>query len=71
MTDNHIAFLYADIHVKNDGAIKFKVYWKATHANQYLAFTSLDHLSHKFSVARTLADRADAIVTETRNGNNL
>ena len=65
MTDNHIAFLDADIHVKNDGTIKFKVYRKATHTNQYLAFTSHHHLSHKLSVARTLVVRADAIVTET------
>ena len=64
MTDNHIPFLDADIHVKQDGSLKLKIYRKPTHTNQYLSFNSHHHLSHKLSVVRTLLDRAEKVVTE-------
>ena len=64
MSDNHIPFLDADIHVRSDNTIKFKVYRKATHTNQYLSFQSHHHISHKLSVVRTLVDRAESVVTD-------
>lgn len=63
MTDNHIPFLDADIHLETNGTLKLTIYRKPTHTNQYLSFNSHHHISHKLSVVRTLIDRAETVVT--------
>ena len=43
------------------GLISTSVYWKPTHTDRYLDFTSHHPLTHKAAVVRTLFSRADSI----------
>ena len=67
MEDNAIPFLDAHLMIKEDGTIGAKVYRKKTHTNQYLLFGSMHPLTHKLSVARTLLDRCQSIVTDPQD----
>ena len=67
MSGDHIPFLDANIHVTPSKTVKFTVYRKKTHTNQYLSFHSNHHISHKLSVVRTLVDRAEKVVTEQKD----
>ncbi|KAI8501443.1 hypothetical protein Bbelb_207140 [Branchiostoma belcheri] len=49
--------------VEEDGNLRFEVYRKPTHTDQYLAFDSHHPLEHKLAVIKTLFHRADNIVT--------
>jgi regulator of replication initiation timing len=49
---------------KPDGGIKFQVYRKPTHTDQYLQFESHQPMEHKLGVIRTLKHRANTIVSE-------
>ncbi|XP_072021883.1 uncharacterized protein [Amphiura filiformis] len=61
--DGQLAML--DVLVKRapNGSLKFQVYRKSTHTNQYLSFSSHHPLQHKLGVVRALVDRANTIVT--------
>ena len=43
--------------------VKFKVYRKATHTDQYLHFNSHHPLHQNLGIVRTLMDRSENIVT--------
>ncbi len=47
-----------------DGSLKFSVYRKQTHTEQYLQFDSHQPMEHKLGVIRTLTHRANIIITE-------
>ena len=47
-----------------DGTLKFRVYRKPTHTDQYLQFNSHQPMEHKMGVIRTLTHRANAIIME-------
>lgn len=49
---------------KDDGSIKFSVYRKPTHTDQYLQFSSHQPVEHKMGVIRTLRHRANTLVSE-------
>ncbi len=50
--------------MRPDRSLKFKVYRKQTHTDQYLAFDSHHPLQHKLGVVHTLHHRVDTIVSE-------
>ncbi len=49
---------------KTDGSLKFSVYRKPTHTDQYLQFESHQPMEHKMGIIRTLTHRANTIITE-------
>ncbi|KAI8494031.1 hypothetical protein Bbelb_283780 [Branchiostoma belcheri] len=61
--DNMLPFLDTKTIVEEDGNLRFEVYRKPTHTDQYLAFDSHHPLEHKLAVIKTLFHRADNIVT--------
>jgi len=62
--DGKLPFLDILLNRKEDGKLKIKVYRKPTHTDQYLSFDSHHPLEHKLSVARTLFQRSNKLVTE-------
>ncbi|KAI8494200.1 hypothetical protein Bbelb_279600 [Branchiostoma belcheri] len=61
--DNMLPFLDTKTIVEEYGNLRFEVYRKPTHTDQYLAFDSHHPLEHKLAVIKTLFHRADNIVT--------
>ncbi|KAI8482899.1 hypothetical protein Bbelb_393170 [Branchiostoma belcheri] len=61
--DNMLPFLDTKTIVEEDGNLRFEVYRKPTHTDQYLTFDSHHPLEHKLAVIKTLFHRADNIVT--------
>ena len=57
---------YVDVRTMRqpDGTLKFDVYRKPTHTDQYLNFGSNHHMSQKLAVGKTLLRRADVLITE-------
>ncbi|CAH1245983.1 Hypp7622 [Branchiostoma lanceolatum] len=57
---------------REDGSLKFSVFRKPTHTDQYLMLDSHHPLEHKMGVIRTLRHRADHIITtqEDRTAEN-
>lgn len=55
------------IHHEEDSSTKIKIYRKPTHTDQYLLWTSEHPIAHKLSVAHTLFDRANNIITDTQD----
>ncbi len=49
---------------REDGSLKFSVYRKPTHTDQYLQYDSHQPMEHKMGVIRTLTHRARTIITE-------
>ncbi len=49
---------------KTNGSLKFSVYRKPTHTDQYLQFNSHQPMEHKMGVIRMLTHRANTIITE-------
>ncbi len=49
---------------KTYGSLKFSVYRKPIHTDQYLQFDSHQPMEHKMGVIRTLTHRANTIITE-------
>ena len=64
MENNRIAFLDTEVTLKNDGRVKFKIYKKPTHTDQYLMFDSNHHIGQKLGIVNTLNYRIDTLVTE-------
>ncbi|XP_068748853.1 uncharacterized protein [Montipora capricornis] len=62
-----LAFLDTWSVINEDGTIKTRVYRKATHTDLYLKFESNHPLEHKRGVARTLAHRAESIVSDLKD----
>ena len=60
-SEGSIAFLDTKTTRQDDGSITVSVYRKATHTDRYLDFKSHHHPQHKYSVIRTLMDRAKNI----------
>ncbi|KAI8493425.1 hypothetical protein Bbelb_288220 [Branchiostoma belcheri] len=60
---NMLPFLDTKTIVEEDGNLRFEVYRKPTHTDQYLAFDSHHPLEHKLAVIKTLFHRADNIIT--------
>ncbi|KAI8482550.1 hypothetical protein Bbelb_396980 [Branchiostoma belcheri] len=58
-----LPFLDTKTIVEEDGNLRFEVYRKPTHTDQYLAFDSHHPLEHKLAVIKTLFHRADNIIT--------
>ena len=50
-----------------DGSLKFSVYRKPTHTDQYLQFQSHQPMEHKMGVIRTLTHRADTIISDPQD----
>lgn len=65
--DKKLAYVDTETHRKEDGTLRFTVYRKPTHTDQYLHFTSNHHISNKLSVPKTLLRRADVVTTEEKD----
>lgn len=65
--DNKIAMLDTLIEKREDGTLKFQVYRKPTHTDQYLQFDSHQPLEHKLGVIRSLTHRAKTLTTEEQD----
>ena len=63
-TENRLPYLDALTEVKEDGTLKFTVYRKSTHTNQYLHFASNHHIKHKMGVVTTLKRRIETHITD-------
>ncbi|KAI8517801.1 hypothetical protein Bbelb_038180 [Branchiostoma belcheri] len=61
--DNMLPFLDTKTIEEEDGNLRFEVYRKPIHTDQYLAFDSHHPLEHKLAVIKTLFLRADNIIT--------
>ena len=67
MKNGKLPFLDTEIHLKEDGSIKFKIYRKETHTDQYLQFTSNHHISQKLGIVSTFNQRIETIVTDEKD----
>ena len=64
MVNQKIAFLDTEVNVMENGTIKFKIYMKPTHTDQYLHFNSNHHISQKLGIVSTFQNRIDSVITE-------
>ncbi len=64
MENNKIAFLDTEVIKKQDGGLKFKIYKKPTHTDQYLMYESNHHIGQKLGIINTLQTRIETLVTE-------
>ena len=62
--DKSLPFLDTLMERKEDGTLKFLIYGKKTHADQYLNFSSHPPLHQKLGVIKPLLDRCNNIVSE-------
>ena len=62
-----IAFLDSMVHHQEDGRLSITVYWKPTHTDRYLSFSSHHPSMHKRAVVKSLMDRAAKIPTTKSN----
>ena len=62
--NNRMPFLDAKFTRKEDGSVKFTVYKKKMHTDQYLNFASHHPKHQKLGVARTLMHRCETITSE-------
>ena len=63
MAENSIAFLDIKVTVIQDNLLKFAVYHKPTHTDQYLNFNSNHHISQKLGLVSTLNYRIENLIT--------
>ena len=66
-TDGKLPMLDTLTTRRTDGSLKFSVYRKPTHTDQYLQFQSHQPMEHKMSVIRTLTHRADTIISDPQD----
>ena len=64
MKNQKIAFLDTEVNVMVNGSIKFKIYRKPTHTDQYLNFTSNHHISQKLGIIATFQNRINNLITD-------
>ena len=51
----------------SDGSLKFSVYRKPRHTDQYMQFQSQQPMEHNMGVIRTLTHRADTIISDPQD----
>jgi len=62
--DGKLPFLDLVLVRTDNGGLKFLVYRKPTHTDQYLNFSSHHSIVHKLSVVRTLMERSQCLVSD-------
>merc|ERR1712048_719405 len=62
--EKRLPYVDVESHRQPDGTLKFDIYRKPTHTDQYLNFSSNHHISQKLAVGKTLLRRADVFITE-------
>ena len=62
--DKQLPYVDVRSHRQPDGTLKFNIYRKPTHTDQYLHFSSNHHISQKLAVGKTLLRRADVLITD-------
>ena len=67
LNNNKIAFLDTEINVNEDNSIKFKIYRKPTHTDQYLNFSSNHHIMQKLGIVNTFYHRSDNNITDEQD----
>ena len=65
--DRCIPMLDTKISILDDGSLKFEVYRKKTHTDQYMQYDSHQPLQHKLGVVRTLTHWATTIYLGGKN----
>ena len=65
--DRCIPMLDTKISILDDGSLKFEVYRKKTHTDQYMQYDSHQTLQHKLGVVRTLTHWATTIYLGGKN----
>ena len=63
-TENKLSFLEVMTQIQIDRSLKFTIFRKKTHTDQYLHFNSNHHMSQKLGIPKTLNRRADMLVTD-------
>ena len=65
MKKNRLPFLESAKHLENKGGLNIEGYWKPTHKDQCLLFTSHQPLEHNLGVIRTLHHWANNVPIKT------
>ena len=63
-SDDKLSFLEVLTRIQIDRSLKFTIFRKKTHTDQYLHFNSNHHMSQKLGIPKTLNRRADMLVTD-------
>jgi hypothetical protein len=63
--NEHLAFLDLNVHRTVEGKLETDVYRKPTHTDKYLSHDSHHPVSHKRSVAKTLLQRAESLLSNS------
>ena len=61
--NRELPFLDTRVKIGEDGKVKFDVYRKPTHTDQYLSFGSNHHMSQKLGIVHTLQRRKERLIS--------